>query len=138
MDLVNFDRLTPPVARHFGRSLHTPRALYVGIESLATSNAATTPESSIERTPRDNTLGSISRKRKVVGTDSLVDFVKEFNYEYLARAETQNKNKRVWRTEVLALDMVREVKIAQNEAQIVNMDQFFYELKVEKTKNLGT
>ena len=135
-DVVDSDKLTPPVARHFGRSPPTPCASYVGIESPATS-AATTPESPTERTPGDNTPGSTGRKRKAVGTDNLIDFVKDFNCEYLACAEEQDKDKRIWRSEVLALDTAREARIAQKEAQVVSTNQNFYELEVERIKFLG-
>ena len=135
-DVVDSDRLHPPVARHFGRSPVTPRASSVGVQSPA-SSAATAPEFPTEITPGDNTPGSTGRKRKAVGTDNLVDFVKDFNCEYLARAEAQEKNKCVWRNEVLALDTAREARIVQKEAQVVSMDQKLYELEVERTKNLG-
>ena len=134
--VVDSNKSHPPVARHFGCSLVTPRTSSVGVQSPATS-AATAPESPTEITPKDNTPGSTGRKQKVVGTDNLVDFVKDFNCEYLARAEAQEKDKRVWRSEILALDIAREARIAQKEAQVVSMDQKLYELEVEKTKKLG-
>ena len=45
-------------------------------------------------TPRDDTPGLTGRKGKAVGTNNLVNFVKDFNYEYLARVEAQDKDKR--------------------------------------------
>ena len=92
--VVDSNKSHPPVARHFGCSLVTPHTSSVGVQSPATS-AATAPESPTEITPKDNTPGSTGRKQKVVGTDNLVDFVKDFNCEYLARAEAQEKDKRV-------------------------------------------
>lgn len=72
-----------------------------------------------------------------MGTDNLVDFVKDFNYEYLARVEAQDKDKRSWRSEMMALDMARETRMAHKEAETSNMDNKLYELEVERTKNLG-
>lgn len=72
-----------------------------------------------------------------MGGDNLVDFVKDFNYEYLARVEAQEKEKRSWRTEVMALDTAREVRIANKEAEALNMDNKLYDLEVERTRNLG-
>ena len=37
-----------------------------------------------------------------------MDFVKDFNHEYLAYIEVQDAEKRTWRTDVLAFDTVRE------------------------------
>lgn len=34
--------------------------------------------------------------------------MKDFNYEYLARVEGQDKDKRAWRSEMLAFDTARE------------------------------
>lgn len=48
-----------------------------------------------------------------MGTDYLVDFVKDFNFEYLSRVEAQDNDRRHWRRELLALDKARETKIAQ-------------------------
>ena len=72
-----------------------------------------------------------------MGTDNLVDFVKDFNYEYLARVEAQDKTKHTWRSEMMALDMARETRMARKEAETSNMDNKLYELEVERTKNLG-
>ena len=135
-DVVDFDRLHPPVARHFGRSPVTPRASSVGVQSPATS-AATALESPTKLTPGDNTPGSTARKQKAVGTDNLVDFVKDFNCEYLARAKAQEKDKRVWRSEILALNTARETRIAHKKTQVVSIDKKIYELEVEGTKFLG-
>ena len=66
----------------------------------------------------------------------MVDFVKDFNYEYLARVEAQDKDKRVWRGEVMALDIARETRIANKEAEAFHMDKKLYELEVERIKNL--
>jgi hypothetical protein len=67
----------------------------------------------------------------------LVDFVKDFNFEYLARVEAQDKDRRAWRSEMLALDTARETRIARKDSEGVSMDQKLYELKVERTRNLG-
>ena len=66
-----------------------------------------------------------------------MDFVKDFNHEYLSRIQAQDIDKRTWRTDVLAFDTAREARIAKNESLAANMDQKFYELDVERTKNLG-
>jgi hypothetical protein len=109
--VVDSDRLASPPSKQFGRSPPSPRA--------------------------PTYAGSTGRKRKVVGTDNLVDFVKDFNYEYLARVEAQEKDKRSWRSDVMALDTAREARIANKEAQAFNMDSKLYELEVERTRNLG-
>ena len=96
-NVVDSVRLTPPVARHFGRCPPTPCALYVGMDSPATS-AAIALESPTEGTPGDDTPSSTCRMWKAVGTDNLVDFVKDFNYEYFTHMEAQDKDKHVWRS----------------------------------------
>lgn len=93
--------------------------------------------SSRRRQHPDTTCGSTGRKRKSVGTDNLVDFVKDFNHKYLARVKAQDIDKWTWETDVLAFDTAREAKSVKNESRTANMDQFFYELKVKKTKNVG-
>ena len=136
-DVVDSDRLGSPTTKSFGRSPPSPRgAAYVGATSPATS-ATTFPIPSPTGTPGDDMPGSTGRKRKSVGTDNLVDFVKDFNYEYLARVEAQHKDKRSWRSDVMALDIARETRIAHKEAEASNMDNKLYELEVERTKNLG-
>lgn len=72
-----------------------------------------------------------------MGTDNLVDFVKGFNHDYLARMEAQDADRRWWRTDMLAFDHARELRIIQKESQASTMDQKFYELEVERTRNLG-
>ena len=136
-DVVDSDRISSPPARQFGRSPPSPRpASFVGTGSPATSST-TSPIPPVGVTPGDDMPGSTGRKRKSVGTDNLVDFVKDFNYEYLARVEAQEKDKRTWRTEVMALDTAREVRIANKEAEAFNMDNKLYDLEVERTRNLG-
>ena len=136
-DVVDSDRLGSPPPKTFARSPSSPRAAaHVGATSPATS-ATTVPNSPAATTPGDDMPGSTGRKRKSVGTDNLVDFVKDFNFEYLARVEAQDKDKRCWRSEVMALDMARESRIANKEAEASNMDKKLYELEVERTKNLG-
>ena len=81
--------------------------------------------------------GSTGRKRKSSGTNNLVDFVKDFNHEYLASVEAQESDKRTWRTDVLAFDTAREARITKKETLAANLDQKFYELEVERTIKLG-
>ena len=136
-DVVDTDRVVPSVARNFGHS--TPvswEASFVGVESPAPSTTATS-ESPQAGTPGNDTPGSTGRKRKAVGTDNLVDFVKDFNHEYLARVEAQDIEKRTWRTDVLAFDTAREARLAHKENQAADMDHKLYELEVERTRNLG-
>ena len=136
-DVLDSDRISSPPAKQFSRSQPSPRpASFVGVGSPATSST-TAPSPPLCGTPGDDMPGSTGRKRKAVGTDNLVDFVKDFNYEYLARVEAQEKEKRVWRSEVMALDTAREVRIANKEAEAVNMENKLYNLEVERTKNLG-
>ena len=66
-----------------------------------------------------------------------MEFVKEFNCDYIARVEAHDKDKRAWRSELFALDTAREARIAHKEAQTVHMDEKLYSLEVERTKNLG-
>ena len=136
-DVVDSDRVAPLNARQFGRSPPTSRTpRVVGVESPIAS--ATTASASPTRvTPGDDTPGSTGRKRKAIGTDNLVDFVKDFNFEYLARVEAQDKDRQTWRSDMLAFDRAREVRIAQKENEVIGMDQKLYELEVERTKNLG-
>ena len=72
-----------------------------------------------------------------MGTDNLVDFVKDFNHEYLARVEAQDIEKRAWRSDVLAFDTAREARLTHKETQAAEMDSKLYELEVERTRNLG-
>ena len=101
------------------------------------ASATTTSASPTRVTPGDDTPRSTGRKRKAVGTDNLVDFVKDFNFEYLARVEVQDKDRQAWRSDMLAFDRARETRIAQKETDVISMDQKLYELEVERTKNLG-
>ena len=136
-DVVDSDRVAPPVARHFGRSSPSTREpSFVGVASpvASTTGASDSPTAA---TPGHDTPGSTGRKRKAVGTDNLVDFVKDFNHEYLARVEAQDIEKRTWRTNVLAFDMAREARLTKKESQAADMDQKLYELEVERTRNLG-
>ena len=89
-DVVDSDRTTTPVGRHFGRSTASPRdtsSVGVGSPLANTTAASGSPSPAI---PGNDTPGSIGRKRKTIGTDNLVDFVKDFNPEYLARVEGQD------------------------------------------------
>ena len=135
-DVVDSDRLGSPPTKKISRSPPSPRvAACVAPTSLATS-ATTAPNPMPEGTPGDDIPGSTGRKRKSAGNDNLVDFVKDFNYEYLARVEAQEKDKRSWRTEMMALDMARETRMAHKESETSHMDNKLYELEVERSKNL--
>jgi hypothetical protein len=52
-------------------------------------------------------------KRKVVGNDNLVDYMKDFNFQYLARVQAQDKDMQARRNNMLAFDKAREARIAQ-------------------------
>ena len=136
-DVVDSDRMPTPVGRHFGRSTPSPRepSLVGGGSPIASTTAAS--ESPTATTPGDDTPGSTGRKRKAVGTDNLVDFVKDFNHEYLARVEAQHIEKRTWRSDMLAFDTAREARLSEKESKATDMDQKLYELEVERTRNLG-
>ena len=136
-DVVDSDRIGSPLAKQFGRTPPSPRpTIHVGASSPATSST-TAPSPSPIGTPGDDIPGSTGRKRKTAGTDNLVDFVKDFNYEYLARVEAQERDRKTWRTEVMALDTAREARIAHKESEASSMDNKLYELEVERTRNLG-
>lgn len=136
-NVVDSDRLSSPPSKNFCRSPPSPHAAtFVGVGSAATS-ATTSPVSPTSGTPGDGIPGSIGRKRKAAGTDNLVEFVKDFNCEYLARAEAQEKEKRSWRSEVMALDMAREARIAQKEIETFHMDKKLYDFEVERTRNMS-
>jgi hypothetical protein len=136
-DVVDSDRVAQPAARQFGRASPTPRERVVGGLGVPSGSATTTSESPTTATPGDDTPGSTGRKRKAVGADNLVDFVKDFNFEYLSRVEAQEKDKRAWRGEIMALDTAREARIAKKDEEAVNMDKKLYDLEVERTRNLG-
>ena len=111
-DVIDSDRLSSPPAKNFSCSPPSPRVpTFVGGSSPATS-ATTAPSSPTRTTLGDDMPGSTGRKCKAAGTDNLVDFVKDFNYDYLSRVESQERDKRTWRTEVMALDMAREARLA--------------------------
>ena len=93
-DVVDSDRVQPPAPRCFGRSPPSPRSQPLGGVGSPTGSATTASQSPTTTTPGDDTPGSTGRKRKAAGTDNLVDFVKDFNLEYLARVEAQDKDKR--------------------------------------------
>ena len=136
-DVVDSDRPAAPVSRQFNRSSPASREPSVVAGGSPTPSTTAASESPTAATPGHDIPGSTGRKRKSLGTDNLVDFVKDFNHEYLARVEAQDKDKRTWRTDMLAFDTAREARIAQKETQTASMDQKFYELEVERTKNLG-
>ena len=136
-DVVDYDRLSSPPSKQFGRSPPSPRAAAFGVGSSPASSATTTPVSPLSGTPGDDMPGSTGRKRKSMGTENLVEYVKDFNSEYIARVEAQEKDKRSWRSEVMAFDIARESRIAQKEVESFHMDNKMYELEVERTRNLG-
>jgi hypothetical protein len=70
-------------------------------------------ESPTRGTPGDDTPGSTNMKRKVVGNDNLVDYMKDFNFQYLARVQAQDKDMQARRNNMLAFDKAREARIAQ-------------------------
>ena len=127
-NVTDFDRLAPPILRHFGRPPTVCALFSIEVGSHMTS-ATTTPESPTVGIFGDDTMGSMGRKQKAVGTTNLVDFLKDFNYKYLARMEAQNKDKYAWRNEVLAFDTAHESKIAQKEVQTMSMDNLLYDLE---------
>jgi hypothetical protein len=133
-DVVDSDRISSPPAKNFG---HTPPSPRTAVHVAVNTSSTTAPTPSPEGTPGDDIPGSTGRKRKSTGTDNLVDFVKDFNYEYLARVESQERDRKTWRTEVMVLDTAREARIAQKDSEASSMDNKLYELEVEKTRNLG-
>lgn len=136
-DVFDSDRPAPSLPRPCRRSPPTPREPpFVGAGSPLGSTTAAS-ESPTSTTPGNDTPGSTGRKRKAVGTDNLVDFVKDFNHEYLARVEAHDIDKRAWRTDLLAIDTAREARLSHKETQAAAMEQKFYDLEVERTKNLG-
>ena len=136
-DTVDSDRLSSPPSKNFCRSPPSPHAAaFVGAGSPACS-ATTTPISHSSGTPGDAIPGSTGRKRKATGNDNLVDFVKDFNCEFLARSEAQEREKRSWRSEVMSLDKAREARIAQKEMEAFHMEQKLYNLEVERTRNMS-
>ena len=92
-DVVDSDRVAAPNGRHFGRSTPIPRAQCFGGVGSPIPATTTASESPTGGTPGDDTPGSTGRKRKAVGTDNLVDFVKDFNFEHLVRVEAQDKDR---------------------------------------------
>jgi len=137
-EVVDSDRVAAPATRQFERSPPTPRPHASSPTVSPISSAAAASDSPSHGTPGDDTPGSTGRKRKSTGTDNLVDFVKDFNFEYLARVEADDKDRRAWRSEVFAFDKAREARISLKEFEATNMDKKLFELEVERTKNLGT
>ena len=136
-ECVDSDRVPPPVARPSPRS-SAPLRDPPSTGDVSPIASPTAPSGSpTSGTPGHNTPGSTGRKRKSIGSENLVDFVKDFNHEYLARVEAQDIDKRTWRTDMLAFDTAREARIAEKETQSASMEQKFYELEMERTKNMG-
>jgi hypothetical protein len=136
-DVVDSDRVPPSAPRHFGRSPPSPCSRSLGGAGNPIGSATAASDSSTRGTPGDETPGSTGRKRKAANTDNLTDFVKDFNVEYLLRVETQDRDKKAWRTEMLAFDTAKEARLAHKDAEAMNLDHKLYELEVERTKNLG-
>jgi hypothetical protein len=136
-EAVDSDRPAAPARRTFARG--SPAAVDPGRADAGSpaTNATTTPTSAAQGTPGDDTPGSTCRKRKSSGTDNLVDFVKDFNFDYIAHIEAQDQDKRVWRTDVMAFDIAREARIAKKDAENLILEQKLYELEAERTRNLG-
>jgi len=136
-DVVDSDRIGSPPAKYFGRTPLSPRpTVHVRASSPATSST-TAPTPSQGGTQGDDIPGSTRRKRKSIGSDNLVDFVKDFNYKYLARVEAHEKDRKTWITKVMMLDTAREARIAHKDYEASSMDNKLYELEVERTRNLG-
>ena len=136
-EVLDSDRVSTQAPLNFGRFAPKPRdPTSAGLGSPA---CLTPPESEspTTTTPGNGTPGSTGRKRKALGTDNLVDFVKDFNHKYFARVEAQDIEKRKWRSDMLAFDTAREARIAHKESQATSMDMKLYELEVERTRNLG-
>ena len=136
-DVVDSDRAAPPVVRHTRGTTPSPRDHAFVVAGSPMASTTSTSDTPTATSPGNNIPGSTGRKRKSTGTDNLVDFVKDFNHEYLARVEAQDIDRRTWRTDVLAFDTARETRISNKEMVAANLDQKFYELEVERTKNLG-
>ena len=136
-EVVDSDRVPPTTPRRFGRSPPSPCTQSVGGVGSPLSSATGAPESPTRGTPGDDTPGSTGRKRKSTGTDNFVDCLKDFNSEHIARVEAQDKDRRTWRSDMLAFDTTREARIAHKDAKAIDMDHKLYELEVERTKNLG-
>ena len=136
-EAIDSDRPAAPVRRNFVRGSSTPFVPVAADADSPATSTTTTPTSTTQGTPGDDTPGSTGRKRKSSGTDNLVDFVKDFNFDYLARVEAQDKDKRLWRSDVMAFDTAREARIAKKDAENASMELKLYELEAERTKNLG-
>lgn len=98
--VMDCNRLELPVLRHFEHSPPTPCVpppFVVGSLAMASVHMSQTPT---ERTPGNDMPGNTGSKRKSSGTDNLVGFVKNVNYDSLACAEAQERDKHAWRNEV--------------------------------------
>jgi hypothetical protein len=136
-DVMDSDRLSSPPSKQFGRSPpFLLAATFVGAGGPAAS-ATTTPVSPMSGTPGNNMPDSTGQKRRTTGNENLVDFVKDFNCEYLERAKAQEKYMHSWRSKVMTLDITREARIAQKDVEAFHMDKKMYVLEVERTRNLG-
>ena len=76
-DVVDSDRLSSPPPKQFGRSPPSPRAAACVRTGSPATSSTTLPTPPTTGTPGDDIPGSTGRKRKAVGTDNLVDFIKD-------------------------------------------------------------
>ena len=60
-------------------------------------------------TPGDGTVGNTNHKHRQCRVDNLVDFVKDFNQDYLARVQMQENEKRLHCSNIFALAKEREM-----------------------------
>jgi hypothetical protein len=149
MNVVDTHRIAPTVPNRIGRGATTsaPKMQPLGAVSNADSPSATTPSAPGTRsstTPSkspDNTtlvdrpLSSSGRKRKNCGTDNLIDFVKDFHHDHMARVEVQEVEKRPSRSNIPAPETKREARVAVKETtSIISMEERLYELEVRKTR----
>lgn len=98
MDVVDTDRASPLVPHNFGHSPptpHVPTSIGMGSPIVlpmpphVVNSFATTSDTPAGEMPSDDTLGSTGRKYRPVGSKNLVDFAKDYNYEYLKHVEEQ-------------------------------------------------
>ena len=74
----------------------------------------------------------MGRERK-----TMVDFVMDFNNDYLDRVNVEERGKRPWREGVLALGAAHKGCKALQEATSSNMDKMLHELEVQKMAYMG-
>lgn len=129
MDVVDSGRVLPSVPRQFGRSLaypHPTPMVELGSPLMLTPTLNANAWSSTigSKKPSDTTSGdytsrSTGHKRRMVGIDNLVDFIKDFNHDYISRVKVQDRDKRLWRSKVLAFDHACEEWLAQKRSWLL-------------------